>query len=112
MKNIDARKSARISTEMRLRSVSLPYYSADLIDISNSGARIKLKGKTAPEALLESRIRFGLSLPAQMSAQLEGYARVVWVRQTEKGIEVGLQWEKLTEDGWRRAQAALELSAA
>jgi PilZ domain len=105
MSNI-TRKSKRIKTEMKMRSVSLPLYAADVIDISETGARVRLQGKTS-EGLLEDRIRFGVSLKSQMTAQFEGFARVAWIRETAKGVEAGLQWEKLTADAWLKAKGTL-----
>lgn len=112
MMNTNTRKFERVPAEMKLRSVSLPYYNAEIVDISTSGARIKLKGNSTPLELLECRIRFGVSLPTQLSPQFEGFARVVWIQKTENGLEAGLQWEKLTEEGWKRAQAVIEQLAA
>ena len=106
MRNGNARKNARILADMKLRSVSLPGYSAEVLDISAGGARVKLRSR-AGNSLLEDRIRFGVSLSRQMNVQFEGFARVVWVRETPRGIEAGLQWEKLTEAAWQRAEQAL-----
>lgn len=113
MTNLNRRQAerVRVSGQLNIRSVSLPGYGADILDISESGARVKLKGKAA-STLLEDRIRFGVSLQSQMSPQFEGFARVAWLRQTENGLEAGLQWEKLTSDAWIRTQASLLLSEA
>ena len=96
---------------MKIRSVNLPGFSADLVDLSIGGARVILSGKPS-QNILEERIRFGVSLPDQMSAQFEGFARVCWVKETSRGIEAGLQWEKMTSTDWRRADALVNLSAA
>lgn len=111
MNNNQSRKHNRITTEMMLRSVSLPAYSAELTDISERGARLKLKTRKAPTELVENRIRFGVSLPTQMTTQFEGFARVAWVRETKEGVEAGLEWEKLSAADWARAINALKLSA-
>ena len=105
------RENIRITANMKIRSVSLPYYMADVLDISTTGARLKLKGRAA-DSLLEDRIRFGIMLDGQLSSQFEGFARVAWVKQTENGIEAGLQWEKLTAAAWEKAKGALVLGAA
>ena len=110
MKN-NARQNNRVQVEMKIRSVNLPGFSADLVDLSVGGARVVLSGKPS-QNILEERIRFGVSLPSQMSAQFEGFARVCWVKETARGIEAGLQWEKMTNADWRRADALVSLSAA
>ena len=43
--NNNSRENSRIFTNMKLRSASLPYYSADVLDISVTGARLQLKGR-------------------------------------------------------------------
>lgn len=111
MRDFQSRKHNRIATEMMLRSVSLPAYSAELTDISERGARLKLKARKAPKELVENRIRFGVSLPNQMSTQFEGFARVAWVRESKDGVEAGLEWEKLSAADWARAIGVLQLSA-
>jgi PilZ domain len=110
MNNSSERKATRTNVNMKIRSVSLPHFAADIIDISESGARVVLAAQ--PDAsLLESRIRFGASLNTQMTAQFEGYARVAWIRETENGLEAGLQWEKMTDAAWQRAKAAMVIAA-
>jgi hypothetical protein len=91
----NARKSSRVAVEMSLRSTSLPRYQASIVDLSNSGARIELKGAVS-QALENQRIRFGASLPGQNSIHFEGLARVAWVKQTVRGWEAGLEWERMT----------------
>ena len=98
MKDLNNREN-RIATEMKIRSVSLPNFSADILDISADGARVKMKGRPA-SSLFEARIRFGVSLKQQMGAQFEGFARVAWIEETDNGFEAGLQWEKITKGGW------------
>lgn len=96
---------------MKIRSVSLPNFAADIVDISETGVRVKLAGQPTA-SLLESRIRFGASLRTQMTAQFEGFARVAWIHETEGGLEAGLQFEKMTQAAWQRAKAALTLGVA
>jgi hypothetical protein len=111
MENTTKRQNKRVEVSMNLRSVSLPHYSAEVIDICETGARIRLKGE--PEAQLqEARIRFGLSLADQVRVQFEGLARVAWVRSTKTGVEAGLQWEKMTQADWLRAKAAVPHGSA
>lgn len=109
--NNSERKTQRQTVNMKIRSVSLPNFNADIIDLSETGVRVKLAGKPA-ESLLESRIRFGASLSTQMTAQFEGFARVAWIRETENGLEAGLQFEKMTEASWQRAKASMTLGTA
>ena len=105
---MNSRQNSRIRTNLNLRSVNLPNYSADVVDFSLGGARVKLKGRPS-ENLLEDRIRFGVMLNGQMSTQFEGFARVVWIRETSNGAEAGLQWEKMTGSDWEKAENALAL---
>ena len=107
----NARQNNRVQVEMKIRSVSLPGFSADIVDISNTGARVILSGKPS-NSILEERIRFGVSLQNQMSPHFEGYARVCWIEETENGLEAGLQWEKLSSVNWMRAQALAGQNAA
>ncbi len=88
------RHVARTPVQMSLRSASLPGFLADLVDLSEDGARIRLRGAVS-QSLENQRIRFGASLPGQMGSQFEGLARVAWLRQTDSGWEAGLEWEKL-----------------
>lgn len=109
--NNNTRENSRIFTNMKLRSASLPYYSADVLDISVTGARLKLKGR-AHGNIVDERIRFGIMLHNQIGTQFEGFARVAWVRETENGLEAGLQWERLTASEWEKAKGAFLLSQA
>lgn len=111
MNYINSRKNTRVQVEMKIRSVSLPNYSADVVDLSNNGARVVLSGKPSG-SLLEERIRFGLSLQNQMNSQFEGFARICWVKETENGLEAGLQWEKMSGSNWKRAEAVVNHVAA
>ena len=112
MKNNDNRQFVRADVALNLRSVQLPKYSAEVVDFSRGGARIVLKTNRVPSDLWESRIRFGLSLPDQAGVQMEGQARVVWLRMSEHGVEAGLQWERLSHADIDRAEALMSLAAA
>jgi len=112
MKNNDNRQFVRADVALNLRSVQLPKYSAEVVDFSQGGARILLKTNRVPCNLWESRIRFGLSLPGQAGIHMEGQARVVWLRMSEHGVEVGLQWERLSQGDLERAEALMSLAAA
>jgi hypothetical protein len=84
---------------MTLRSASLPGYQARLVDLSQAGARLQLKG-AAGAALVDTMIRFGVSPFGQAGAHFEGLARVAWTRHTQHGCEVGLEWERLSASNW------------
>jgi hypothetical protein len=101
----NARKNARVAVNMSLRSASLPRYQAHIVDLSKSGARIRLKGAVS-QALENQRIRFGVSLSGEIGTHFEGLARVAWVSQTASGWEAGLEWEKLTPADWNLAGLA------
>ena len=105
------RRLARTPVQMNLRSASLPRYQADIVDLSQGGVRIRLRGAVS-QALENQRIRFGASLTGQMGPQFEGQARVVWIRQTAAGWEAGLEWEKLSPSAWQQVSAALGQNAA
>lgn len=108
MNHSNNRKTQRIASDMVLRSVFLPRFTASVTDISEAGARIRFQGAVASN-LVESRVRFGLSLDAQVQTQLEGFARVAWMREVAGTTEVGLEWEKLD---WERAKGLLDLNVA
>ncbi|MCA9777753.1 MAG: PilZ domain-containing protein [Candidatus Eremiobacteraeota bacterium] len=112
MKNNDKRQFERTDVALNLRSVQLPKYSAEVMDLSRGGARILLNTNRVPTDLWETRIRFGLSLPEQAGIHMEGQARVVWLRTSDFGVEVGLQWERLSPADIERADALMSLAAA
>lgn len=111
MNKLTKRNTRRVQTDLDLRSVSLPGFTAKILDASERGVRVQLKGEPSKN-FQESRIRFGLSLPGQCRVQFEGYARVAWVNKSEQGFEAGLEWERLTEAQWLAAQAILFLGDA
>lgn len=111
MKAIQMRQAHRVSVKMNLRSVQLPQYKAEIVDLSTSGAKLKLRA--LPEkSLKEERIRFAASLPSQIGQAFEGYARVVWTKKTASGVFLGLEWEKMSESAWLSVKAALVQAAA
>ncbi len=99
----DQRRNPRRPVAMLIRSASLPSYQARLTDLSQSGARIVLKGAPS-SAMQEQRIRFAASLIDNERPCFEGFARIVWVLPTARGWEAGLEWERLAEDQWCRVR--------
>lgn len=106
MKNVKIRKANRTNVNMNLRSAQLPHYAAKVVDLSEDGAKLRLKGAVSP-SLVEERIRFSASLANQIGTAFQGYARVAWVKETANGVEAGLQWEKMTASALQAVKAAL-----
>jgi PilZ domain len=106
MKQRCQREFERIPVNMTLTSTNLPAYVAGMMDLSDDGARLKLKGEPEP-GMPESTISASVSLPCNSSALFEGSARVVWVRNTADGPEMGLQWSQATARAWQKAKSEL-----
>ena len=103
----NSRNEARIDVQMKLRAALLPGHVVDLVDISNHGARVRVKGFVSSE-LQESTIRFGVSERDVYRTSFEGLARVAWVRSEENGLaEIGLEWEKMTPSAWSSLKRSL-----
>ena len=89
-----SRKAPRYKADLTLHSSSLPSLQGHIVDLSEAGARVELRG-AAPPTLLHQVIRFGASLPGQQTAYFQGRARVAWLRDTDHGWEAGLEWQGL-----------------
>lgn len=108
MSGSNARRHPRFQAELYLRSSHLPLLDARVLDLSENGARLRLKA--APSGSLEgSVIRFGASLPGQQFAFFEGQARVAWTVQQEEGWEAGLEWQTLPAQERAMLESVLEL---
>ena len=110
MKKSHYPRPERVSVKMKLRSVQLPNYVAEVVDLSARGAKLRL-ADLPTQTLEEERIRFAASLPEQVGHAFEGYARVAWLKKTPSGIFAGLEWEKMTKSAWLAVKAALVQAA-
>lgn len=104
----NARRHPRYAAEMSLRSSQLPMMQAQVLDLSENGARVRLRS-APPGGLQGSIIRFGASLPGQQVAFFEGQARVAWAREAEQGWEAGLEWQALPSQERAMLESVLEL---
>ena len=105
------RCEARIEVSMRMRAAVLPGHQAEVLDLSNHGARIRVKGLVGSE-LEESTIRFGAGPKEIYRPTFEGLARIAWVQTQENGqAEIGLQWEKMTPSAWNSLKRSLQVAS-
>ena len=104
------RNEGRFPVRMRITSEGLPHYQADILDLSEGGAKVKLRA-TPNTDLKNQRIPFGATIPAQVYAAFEGMARIAWSQQTLDGFEIGLQWENLSAKAKKKLKEALLLAA-
>jgi len=94
-RSVTLRKEERHRTELKILSGSLPNFQAQLLDISEGGARVKMN--TVPSDDIRGiRMPFRTRLANQMASVFQGVARVAWVQETMDGFEAGLEWEQLT----------------
>jgi hypothetical protein len=108
MEFADTRRTPRYPADMSLRSSSLPLIQAQILDLSESGARVRLRAPASP-ALEHQVIHFGASLPGQQSPFFEGSARVAWIRQTDTDWQAGLEWDRLPSQEKMMLESVLEL---
>ena len=94
MNKIEIRCEARTKVDMKLRSVKLPYYKASLVDLSQGGAKLKLRAKPNT-SLLNEDFKFSASLARRAKDLFQGQAQVVWEKETELGFTIGVRWKEL-----------------
>lgn len=111
MKCAKQRKEGRYPVRMKMVSRMLPHLSADLVDLSASGAKVRFPKSMVP-VRAGATIPFGARLANQLSSAFEGIARIAWVNETLDGIEAGLEWETISENAVERIKLALIGTAA
>jgi hypothetical protein len=92
--SVQLRKENRVPVNMKILSGSLPNFQAELLDLSEGGARVMMK--SAPVDIQGSSLPFKTRLANQVASAFQGVARVAWVHETMEGFEAGLEWEHLT----------------
>jgi PilZ domain len=89
------RQRGRFPVRMKILSKGLPQFQADILDLSEGGARVRLRD-TPEHPLTNKEISFGARVPSQVYAAFDGVARVVWENRTMDGFVIGLEWKNLT----------------
>lgn len=102
----NVRNQGRFPVKAELHSAVLPNFKAEILDLSEGGARVRLRGRAADIAP-ETRFGFGAFLSPRVNSVVKGNARVAWVRETLDGVEAGLQWEDLTKAGISALKSAI-----
>lgn len=102
---MNTRNQGRFPVRAELHSPHLPNFKAQILDLSEGGARVKLE--RGEQLRPDSKFSFGAFLSPRVNSVLKGQARVAWVRETLDGVEAGLQWENLTQTGLRFLRSAV-----
>ena len=109
MKSIQVRSDSRTKVDMNLRSTKLPHFKAKLIDLSQGGAKLRLRAKPS-SSLVNEEMKFSASLPRRSKDLFRGQAKVVWEKETKQGFTLGLRWSELPSYA-EKAIAAAQLYA-
>lgn len=105
------RREGRFPVRMKVVSNDLPHLEAEMLDLSKSGARLRLPKSLAP-VTPNTRISIGACLVHQARTIFETPARVAWVSETLDGVEAGLEWSNDCERTTQRIEVALIVAAA
>jgi PilZ domain len=100
------RNKGRFPVRVDLHSADLPNFKAEVLDLSEGGARVKLR-RASSHIQADGKFRFGAFLSPKVNSIFRGDARVAWIRQTLDGVEAGLEWEGLTSCALRTLRSAL-----
>ena len=101
-----ARAVTRRRVKMTLVSHLFPSHQAEVLDLSEGGARIRLKSAPNKASQVPS-FSFDARFLSQFSSVFAGRARVAWVSETLDGFEAGLEWESLTSQALSGLKSAL-----
>ena len=98
------RHQGRFPYKADLHSHELPNFKAQVLDLSEGGARIRLK----PGELRQGSV-FGFAsfLSSQVNSPFKGNAKIAWIRETMDGMEAGVEWQDLTGPALRALRSAL-----
>lgn len=100
------RNTGRFPYRVNLHSPELPKFKAEVLDLSEGGARVKVNQPTQ-ELAKNSVFSFGAFLSPRVNSTFKGKARVAWVRETLDGLEAGIEWQDLTNSACRALRSAL-----
>lgn len=100
------RNKGRYHVRVDLHSAALPNFRAEVVDLSEGGARVKLRGRTEDLAP-NKNFCFGAFLSPKVNSLFKGSARVAWIRDTLDGVEAGLEWDGLTATAVKALRSAL-----
>ena len=103
------RNKGRYQVRVDLHSPALPNFRAEVVDLSEGGARVKLRGRSDRAA--NKNFSFGAYLSPKVNSLFKGDARVAWIRETLDGFEAGLEWESLTASAVKNLRSALMKAA-
>lgn len=102
----NARNKGRFPVRVNLHSADFPNFRAEVLDISEGGAKVKLRRPPASN-LADRKVKIGAFLSPKVNSLFKGVARVAWVRQTLDGAEAGLEWDSLTSSATSALKSAL-----
>lgn len=85
------RREERVAIETEIRSVDLPGFVAEALNISDSGLLIEFKAVSGQEPRKGDSIAFRVEVGKDRIA--EGLARVAWVRRRGLKVRAGLIFE-------------------
>ena len=105
----NVRNKGRYHVRVALHSAALPNFRAEVVDLSEGGARVKLRGRS--DLAPNKNFSFGAYLSPKVNSLFRGDARVAWIRETLDGFEAGLEWESLTSCAVKTLRSALMKAA-
>ena len=97
-----ARTATRRRVEMTIVSQVFPSHQAEILDLSEGGAKIRLKSSPRKADQAPS-FSFDARFLSQFRSVFAGRARLAWVSETLDGFEAGLEWESITDLGALKA---------
>ena len=98
------RHQGRFPYKADLHSHELPNFRAEVLDLSEGGARIRLK---ASDLARGSVFGFAAFLSSRVNSPFKGSAKIAWIRETLDGVEAGIEWQDLTGAALKALRSAL-----